>query len=78
MSFFTLGMARYVKILEMFYNVFQDHIYAFNTDTSIWEDTRIVIYGEVLSLFVDQNDILTIQTVGICSKKSAFYRFSLK
>jgi hypothetical protein len=62
----------------MFYKSFQHYIYAFNSETSTWKDTGIMVYGSVLSLFVDKNDILTVRTANGYLKKPTFYRFALK
>jgi hypothetical protein len=51
----------------------------FNTETLTWQDTGIVVYGEVLSYSFDQNEILTLKVAkGCLAKNSTFYRFALK
>jgi hypothetical protein len=63
----------------MFYTSFQPHIFAFDSETLAWKDTGIVVYGRVCSLFVDHNEILTMQVAEKhASPKTTFYRFALK
>jgi hypothetical protein len=69
----------YVKYLLMSNYFFQKRIFCFDSDSRTWTDTGIAVYGRILSTFVDEKHVMTLQVAKSQDLgKATIYRFALK
>jgi hypothetical protein len=70
---------KYVNYLITFNYLLQKRIFSFNSETRIWTNIGISVYGNILSIFVDKQHTMTLQAIKEHnSKSSTIYRFSLR
>jgi hypothetical protein len=49
----------------------------FNSETRVWAETGISVYGHICEMFVDNENVLTLQAVKR-GNKTTFHRFVLQ
>jgi len=54
-------------------------VYAFNWESKLWSDTKIVVMGHSTGMFIDESNVLVLK---VCEDEAqgtnSFYRFPLK